>query len=153
MRKFLLSLIAVSGLVAASAASAQGAPPRAPHGMGAQLPVGVGGAPALVRRPPVFHHRQHMRHARHAGFAQGPWLYPAYPAAVDSEPFEAPRMATREPALEGAVYGITHIQGRLAQGDHGYVAQPVLIEVSPRGRTGKISEIRSAPFSVSRVTR
>lgn len=149
MRKFLLSLIAVSGLVAASVASAQGAPPRVPHGMGPHLPAGVGGVHA-VPRPHVFHRRHHMRHA---GFARGPWLYPAYPAYPESEPVEAPRMETREPALEGAVYGVTHIRGRLAQGDHGYVAQPVLIEVSPRGRTGKISEIRSAPFSVSRVTR
>ncbi len=146
MRRLVLPPLAAFGILAASAALAGGPGPMphrpAPHVM-PHKPPPVFGAPGHLR-PPFAQHRRHAR-----GFV-GPGLYPAYDpyAAVRDE---AGAVATQAPAPSGGAYYVTHVQGRLAQGDRGYVARPLVIEVAPvRGRK-KIADMRAAPFSGSRV--
>lgn len=70
------------------------------------------------------------RMGRRAAFG-GAWLY------------DQPRVAERESATVSApetfnsALTVTHIPMRLAQGDHGYVGHPQIIQVTPRGRRAR----------------
>lgn len=153
MRKLVMPLCAAMFVFSAQCASAAGmGRPHAPMGW-----VPPAAAAVSLHRGRHDHGRLSHGDRRESHRSAGALLAPGGFFAPTGAWTERERAPLLQPSAGGHISGIViqHTTGQLAQGDSGYVAQPLIIAVEPRAPhiKAKLKGFRAAPFAASRIMR